>query len=99
MEIAVDNKKKIFIFILVVTMALVCLHCGRLLRDLEKVREGVRGKTTYLGAPDSLADIDRFSVSEMPPPILEESFLMNNIIDYLPFCCPTFSINRSFKSE
>jgi hypothetical protein len=55
-------------------MALVCLHCGRLFRDLEMAREGVRGKMTYPGAPDNLADIDRFSVSEMPPPILEESF-------------------------
>jgi hypothetical protein len=58
-------------------MALVCLHCGRLFRDLEMAREGIRGKTTYPRVPDSLADIDRFSVSEMPPPILEESFLMN----------------------
>ena len=80
-------------------MALVCLHCGRLFRDLETAREGVRGKMTYPGAPDNLADIDRFSVSEMPPPILEESFLMNNISDSLPFCCPTFSIICSFKSE
>lgn len=85
--------------ILVVTMALVCLHCGRLFRDFEIAREGVRGKMTYPGAPDNLADIDRFSVSEMPPPILEESFLTNSFSDSLPFCCPTFSIACPFKSE
>jgi hypothetical protein len=40
-------------------------------------REGIRGKTTYPRVPDSLADIGRFSVSEMPPPILEGSFIIN----------------------
>jgi hypothetical protein len=80
-------------------MALVCLHCGRLFRDLEIAREGIRGKMAYPGVPDNLADIDRFSVSEMPPPILEGSFLMNLFSDSLPFSCPTFSITCLFKLE